>query len=179
MKLKILTGYVVVATLGVILAAPAFAQNVSQHAEAQLQHWIAKDPRLQADPGLMNDPTYLKNHPNFAIWLQQHPGAHKQVEQMGAYDKNHQWRNTNWWQHNDPDTMYKEHPDWVKNHPEWRNNGDWDDQNHWHDSNWYREHRQDWVKEHHPEWAKAKEHIEEKLAKHHQHHDHDNDNNQH
>ena len=68
MKLKILIGYVLAATLGAMFALPALAQ--SPQAEAELQRWISKDPRLQEDPGLMNNPTYLRNHPNFATWLE-------------------------------------------------------------------------------------------------------------
>jgi hypothetical protein len=177
MKLGSLKVYLVAASLGAIFAAPAFAQNVSQHTEQKLQNWIAKDPRLQADPGLMNDPTYLRNHPNFATWLQQHPQAHEQVEQMGAYDKNHQWHNRDWYQKNDPD--------WQRNHPNWANNnypnqyantghprgeGDYDEHHEWHDRDWYRDHRQEWVKEHHPEWAHDKEKIEAKVHEH-EHHD--------
>ena len=44
MKLKILTGYVVAATLGAMFALPAFAQNVNPQAEAKLQNWIARIP---------------------------------------------------------------------------------------------------------------------------------------
>lgn len=187
MRLKILTGYVVAAALGAIFALPAFAQNVNPLAEQQLQNWMARDPRLQADPGLMSDPTYLRNHPNFALWLQQHPNAHRQVEEMGAYDHSHQWRDTNWWRHNDPDGMYQNHPEWVRNHPEWRNDGDWDDQHHWHDRDWWRDNRRDWVAQHHPEWAEhheaAIEHHEARVERHEEkreekwdkHHDHDGD----
>jgi hypothetical protein len=151
MKLKILTGYVVAAALGAMLVVPAFAQNVNPKAEAQLQNWIARDPRLQADPGLMNDPTYLRNHPNFATWLQQHPNAHQQVEQMGAYDRNHQWRNTNWWRQNDPDWIHKNHPEWARNHPEW-------------------------AERHEQREEKVPQHVEQKFQQHHDSdHSHDHD----
>ncbi len=187
MKLKILIGYMVAAALGATLAVPVFAQSAGT--ERKLQNWIDRDPRLQADPGLMNDPTYLRNHPNFATWLQQHPAAHKQVKEMGAYDRNHQWRNTDWWHHNDPDTMYKEHPEWVKNHPEWRKDGDWDDQQHWHDRSWWQSNHKNWVQKHHPEWAQAQEQhqehretrrekIHEKVEKWEKHHEHNHSNSQ-
>jgi hypothetical protein len=160
MKLKILTGYVVAAALGVMFALPAFAQNVNPRAESQLQNWIARDPRLQADPGLMNNPTYLRNHPNFATWLQQHPNAHQQVEQMGAYDRNHQWRDTNWWQHNDPNWVSHNHPEWARNHPEWA------------------EHHEERVaprEEHAEHHEAAVEHHEERTAHHEEHRDHHGD----
>ena len=171
MKLKILTGYVVAATLGAMFALPAFAQNVKPHAEEKLQNWMAKDPRLESDPGLMNNPTYLKNHPNFALWLQDHPNAHRQVEQMGAYDRNHQWRDTEWWRHNDPDWIGQNHPEWVRDHPEWRNDGDWDDQHHWHDRGWWGANRREWVAQHHPEWAEHREAHLEHREEHLEHHE--------
>jgi hypothetical protein len=166
MKLKILICSLLAAALGTTWVLPAFAQNTSPEAEARLQRWMARDPHLQADPGLMDNPTYLHNHPNFATWLQQHPGAHQQVRAMGAYDNGHQWRNTDWWRHNNPDWIYQNRPEWVSNHPEWRHDGDWDDQHHWHDRDWWRDNRRDWVAQHHPEWAEAHERHEEKREEH-------------
>jgi hypothetical protein len=170
MKLKSLIGLSLAAMLGAMWVVPAFAQNVSAGAEAQLRNWMAKDPRLEADPGLMDNPTYLHNHPNFAIWLQQHPGAHQQVREMGAYDNGHHWHDTDWWRHNNPDWIYENHPEWVRNHPEWRNDGDWDDQHHWHDRDWWAANRGDWVVQHHPDWAAhhelAVEHHEEHVEHH-------------
>jgi len=93
-------------------AGSAYAQ-VNPRAEDQLQDWMSRDPRLQSDPGLMNDPTYLRNHPNFATWLQQHPGAHQQVENMGGYDEGHHWRDRNWWASNRQDWVREHHPDWA------------------------------------------------------------------
>ena len=187
MKLRILTGYAGALMLATIMARPVLAQNVNPKAERQLQHWMAEDPRLQSDPGLMDNPTYLRNHPNFATWLQEHPNAHRQVEEMGAYDNGHHWRDTDWWRHNDPDWMYEHHPEWVRDHPEWRHDGDWDDQHHWHDRDWWRDNNRDWVAQHHPEWAEARERHEEKREEHaerheekreekwEKHHDHDRD----
>jgi hypothetical protein len=167
MKLKILVSSLMTAALSIMLIAPAFAQNVAPGTEQKLQNWMAKDPRLEANPGLMNDPTYLKNHPNFALWLQQHPAAHRQVEGMGAYDNNHQWHNNNWWHQNNPNWVAQNHPEWNTNHPEWGNPGaPGYHENGYHEG--YNEglnehHDHDWVKNH-PEWA---EHHPE-LAKHHE-----------
>jgi hypothetical protein len=155
MRLKILIGYVGAAMLGAMFAMPAFAQ--SPHAEAELQHWMARDPRLEADPGLMDNPTYLRNHPNFAIWLQQHPGVHRQVEMLGAYDANHHWRNTEWWRQNNPNWIYQNHPEWIEHHPEWRSYGDWDEHHEWHDRGWWAANHPDWAAQHHPEWAAHRE----------------------
>ena len=115
------------------LANAAYAQSVNPQAENQLQNWIARDPRLQSNPGLMNDPTYLRNHPNFATWLQQHPNAHQQVEQMGAYDSHHQWRNRDWWAHNRNEKVEGRRPEWMasrdRNVPTWNH-----DQNNSHEN---------------------------------------------
>jgi hypothetical protein len=119
MKLKILTCSLLAATLGAMFALPAFAQEVNPQAEQQLRNWMARDPRLEADPGLMDNPTYLRNHPNFATWLSQHPNVHQQVERMGAYDNNHQWHSANWWHQNNPNWVAQNHPEWAGNHPEW------------------------------------------------------------
>jgi hypothetical protein len=185
MKLKILIGYVVAAVLGAMFALPALAQ--SPQAEAELQRWIAHDPRLQRDPGLMNNPTYLRDHPNFATWLREHPGAHQQVERMGAYDNDHRWHDTNWWHQNHPDWVSQNHPEWNNNHPEWGSShpggtgpGAYDEHHNWHDSNWWNANRADWVKQNHPEWAAHhEERVEHRQAavheyvEHHDHHDHD------
>ncbi len=161
------------AILGAVFAAPAFAQygnanNVNPGAEADLQRWIARDPRLQSDPGLMTTPTYLRNHPNFAKWLHDHPNAHEQVLQMGSYDNNHRWQ-------------------WNHEHQEWGNGGhtmyggggegDYDDQHHWHDSNWWHSNNSGWVNQHHPEWnnrhpewARVKADVHEARVEHHEEH---------
>ena len=152
MNWKKLSGYFIAVAMSAAFAAPTFAQNVNPKAEQQLQSWMAKDPRLQADPGLMNDPTYLKNHPNFATWLQEHPNAHQQVKQMGSYDKNHQWH------------YNKNAPSWAQNHPQTaRGEGDWDEHHQWHDKSWFETNKREWAEQHHPEWF-------EKYKEHHDHH---------
>jgi len=176
MKLKILSGYAAALVMGVLCALPAFAQNVNPRAEAQLQNWMARDPRLRADPGLMDNPTYLRNHPEFAMWLQRHPNAHRQVEAMGAYDTNHVWRETGWWRQNNPNWIYQNHPEWIQNHPEWRRDGDWDEHHEWHDRAWWSANHGDWVAQHHPEWAAhreaAIEHHEAGIERHEEHIEH-------
>ena len=96
-----------------LFVGAAYAQPVNPHAEEQLQDWIAKDPRLREDPGLMDNPTYLANHPNFATWLREHPGVHRQVEEMGAYDEHHHWRDREWWKKNHADWVHQHHPHWF------------------------------------------------------------------
>ena len=153
MRLKILFGYVSAAALSVMFVLPAAAQAPAPGAEAALHRWMAKDPRLEADPGLMDNPVYLRNHPEFAQWLQEHPRVHRQVAMMGAYDDNHVWRNTEWWRTNNPNWIYAHHPEWVEAHPEWRQYGDWDDHHEWHDRGWWASNHPEWVAAHHPDWG--------------------------
>jgi len=116
MKLKLPGLFLLATALSVMWTIGASAQNVSPGAERELQRWMARDPRLQADPGLMNNPTYLRNHPNFALWLQQHPGAHRQIDAMGAYDNDHHWHDRGWWGANHPDWAASHHPEWAEHH---------------------------------------------------------------
>jgi hypothetical protein len=96
-----------------LFVGAAYAQPVNPHAEEQLQDWIARDPRLRADPALMDNPTYLAHHPEFATWLQHHPNAHRQVEEMGAYDEGHHWHDRDWWVHNRAEWARAHHPHWF------------------------------------------------------------------
>lgn len=146
-----------VAMLCAAYVAPAFAQNVNPRAESELQNWMARDPRLHADPGLMENPEYLHNHPNFATWLSQHPGAHRQIGEMGAYDNGHVWRDREWWHQNNPNWLYANHPEWAYNNPAWRGEGDWDDHHVWHDRGWWQANNSAWVAQHHPDWAQVRE----------------------
>ena len=166
MRIRII-GFMV-ATLCVAYVAPVFAQNVSPRAEAELQNWMARDPRLQADPAIMENPEYLRNHPNFATWLSQHPNARRQITEMGAYDNGHVWHDRNWWHQNNPNWLYANHPEWAYNNPEWRGEGDWDDQHRvWHDRDWWRQNNGAWVAQHHPDWAEVREERHEERREEH------------
>ena len=87
MKLKVLFGYAITAALGLMFTLPASAQ--SPEAEAELRNWMARDPRLEADPDLMLNPRYQHEHPHFAEWLHEHPGIEREIVWMGAYDERH------------------------------------------------------------------------------------------
>ena len=62
-------------------AAPAFAQTAQQ----DLQQYVNSHPELQANPSLMNNPTYRANHPDLNHFLETHPQVDRQRlrEQLG------------------------------------------------------------------------------------------------
>jgi hypothetical protein len=67
----------------------------------------------------MTDPRYMNAHPDFQIFLDNHPNVATQARQMaahGAYDEKHQWHDRNWWTANNPKWTQQHHPEWV-HHP--------------------------------------------------------------
>jgi hypothetical protein len=170
---------VLAAVFCAVLAAPAFAQ--SPQAEAEFQRFLANHPDVRADPGLLSDKNYLYHHPNIATFLEQHPTIHQQAFMMGAYDRTHMWRDSNWWYRHDPNWTYQNHPEWFRAHPEWRapvmvapaaGVGDYDEHHQWHDKAWWMAHNRQWAEQHHPEWAQHREEQRERHEEHHEHHDH-------
>ncbi len=169
--------------LCVALAAPAFAQ--SPQTERKLQQIMQRHPALAANPSLVNNPQWQKQHPNVWTWFQDHPAALRQTSQAGAWERNGTWHNQNWWFQNNPNWVYQNHPEWIQGNPGWRQSGDWDADDHtWHNRDWYMQNRREWAEHHHPEWAHREEEENEHQGppygnawghyKHH-HHDHDND----
>jgi hypothetical protein len=98
---------------------PAFAQT----AEQDLQQYMSNHPALQANPSLMNNPTYLADHPDLRNFIANHP----QVDNRGygAYGRN--------WGRGDLDQYTSTHPDlranpslmndpnYLASHPDLRN----------------------------------------------------------
>jgi hypothetical protein len=150
-KIRPVLVFLTVACMGLV-ALPVFAQAVNPKAEATLQQFMATHPEVRANPGLMSDPTYLSQHSALRTFLQQHPNVRNQTWAMGAYDRNHQWQNSQWWFKNDPNWVRQHHPQWAQSNPQWYNDGDWDDQNRWHDRDWWTTHDRQWAEQHHPGW---------------------------
>jgi hypothetical protein len=145
--------------------ALALAQVPNPQAEREFQNYLNRHPQLRSNPELMTNPNFLKEHPGFSKWMQQHPAVAAQSHRMGAYDSRDRWHEPDWWQERDPDWVYKHHPEWAKDHPQWWNSyGANDDKHQWHDSDWWENHDRKWAEKHHPGWFK-----------HHQYHDYDND----
>jgi hypothetical protein len=151
MKFRMILASVAFACVG--FGTPAFAQGPSPQAEAWFHQYIASHPEVQRNPSLMTNQNYLNSHPTFAQFLETHPNIRNQAFGMGAWDRNHQWHDADWWHQNDPDWVYQNHPDWNQSHPAWMNNGDYDDTHHWRNRQWWEQNHPNWVKEHHPHWA--------------------------
>lgn len=97
-----------------ILGAPTLVTPArAQSTQAEFQHYLAKHPNLRAHPELMNDPHWLKEHPNFAEFRATHPHVKAEARAMGDYDSHHVWRDRSWWVQNDKAWAYKHHHDWF------------------------------------------------------------------
>jgi hypothetical protein len=110
--------FLITTALGCALgaAAPAFAQTAQQ----DLQQYVNSHPELQANPSLMNNPTYRANHPDLNHFLETHPQVDRQrYGTNGAYDRNHVWRNSDWWHHNDHNWYARNHSEEYYSHPGW------------------------------------------------------------
>lgn len=99
-------------------ATPAFAQNAA--AESYFQKYLAANPEVARNPGLMSDPRWLNAHPAFHKFLENHPDIAAQAHSMaagrgayGAYDTRHQWHDSNWWATNNPQWTQQHHPEWI------------------------------------------------------------------
>jgi hypothetical protein len=151
--------FVLAAVVSIMLAAPAFAQ--SPKTEANLQHILAKHPKLAANPHLVNNPTWQKEHPDVYAWFEHHPEAMRQTSHAGAWETNGTWREPDWWFHNNPNWVSQNRPDWI-------------------DREWWRQNHRDWVAQHHPEWAQEHQgppygHAYGHYKHKHKDKDHDND----
>jgi len=153
-----------------LLAASAFAQPApNPQAEHQWQRYLSNHPGLAEHPQWLNNPTYMKDHPNMAKWLQEHPRVRADARGQGMWDRNNgQWHDSDWWREHNPNQVYQNHPEWAQNHPNWRgpNDGDYDQNHHWQNRTWWQKNHPDWVKQHHPNWYRNNNNND---------HDHDHD----
>jgi hypothetical protein len=152
-------------TVSLLAAIPAFAQQPNPQAEAEWQHYLSKHPGLAEHPEWLENPTYLKDHPNMTKWLHDHPAVAQQAREAGMWDKQGQWHEASWWREHHPNQANQYHPDWAQQHPEWEqqhpgwnpnvqahNEGAMDEHHQWQQKEWWVEHHPNWVKEHHPGW---------------------------
>jgi hypothetical protein len=137
MKWKNLTLLSALAGLALAIATPVFAQT--PETMAKLNNIISEHPALQQNPRLLNNPGWLRDHPNVARFMADHPGVRRDVA-SGAFESNwggwdpehHSWHDAYWWHQNNPQWVYANHPDWGHNygwyqndygaHPEWFHN---------------------------------------------------------
>jgi hypothetical protein len=155
MRIRAISASIALAIACALINAPAFAQRPNPQSEREFQNYLNHHPELRANPEMMTNPGYLKQHPGFSKWMEQHPAVAAQSRRMGAYDTENRWHNSEWWQDRDPEWVYKHHPEWANEHPQWwKSYGDYDPQHRWHDSEWWETHNRAWAEEHHPGWFK-------------------------
>ncbi len=154
--------------------------NGNQYFGPRLNEFLNNHPgvgaQVRANPELLYDRQFRRQHPGLQEFLQNHPNVWRNFVAggpaqgpggWGAYDQNRQWRNADWWHQNDPDWMYRNHPEWAENHPDWRaNDGDFDDSHVWHNRGWWNDNHPDWVQRHHPNWYKHEQHQAAKEQQH-------------
>ena len=74
------------ALLAIATAGPAFAQ-VRQY-DADFNNYLSHHPneaaQIQANPRLIDDPTYIKNHPGLNQYLDNHPNVRKTIRAQSA-----------------------------------------------------------------------------------------------
>lgn len=162
MKMTMLT-IMAAALLAIATAAPAFAQTRQYDADFNnyLNHHPNEAAQLRSNPGLINNPSYIHNHPGLNTYLNNHPNVRRTIRGQtngaagpyargyGDYDSGHVWRDSDWWQQNNPGWWREHHPDWAANHPHWYPDGDYDDHHVWRDTGWWQKnHPQDWSQWH-------------------------------
>jgi hypothetical protein len=145
-------------------AGPAFAQaQYDADFNNYLNHHPNEAAQIRANPRLIDNPTYIHNHPGLNTYLDNHPNVRRTIRGQysgapmmggpgpvagrgyGDYDQNHVWRNADWWQQNNPGWWRQHHPEWAANHPHWYPDGDYDQNHVWRDSGW-------WQKNHPKQW---------------------------
>jgi hypothetical protein len=160
-----------VAILLLAMAAPSTSMAKMYNSE-RLDHWLNDHPgvrsKLAANPNLIYNKDFREDHPELRTFLQNHPDVWDKIGRgpgmaggprgWGDYDERHEWHDADWWHSNDRAWMYRHHPEWVENHPDWRrDDGDFDDAHVWHDRDWWNENHRDWVERRHPDWDRDKD----------------------
>jgi len=160
-----------VAILLLAMAAPSTSMANPYNSE-RFDHWLNNHQnvksRLDADPSLIYNRDFREHHPELREFFQNHPDVWTKLNRdrnlaggprgWGDYDERHEWHDADWWHSNDRAWMYRHHPEWVENHPDWRrDDGDFDDAHVWHDRDWWNENHRDWVERRHPDWDRDKD----------------------
>jgi len=120
-----ITAGILAIALCAVFATTASAQDPK--AEAYFQKYMAANPELQRNPGLINNPAWLNAHPDFHKFLENHPAIANQAHSMGgygnygnqagAYDNHHHWHNRDWWVKNNPNWVKQNQPGWMMQRP--------------------------------------------------------------
>ena len=163
------------------MAMPSISAAQYYH-EEKLDRFISQRPelkkQLERNPNLIYNKEWRERHPDLREFMQNHPQTWGKLpghDRWGAYGPDNGWHEADWWHDHDRDWFYRHHPEWAENHPEWRDDGDWDDQHHeWHDRDWRNDHHPDWVERYHPNWYKHQQHEAAKEEKFENKHEHEN-----
>ena len=123
--------------------APKYHPDSNAYALSSYLHYHPQVAQaLNQDPALSTDPTFLRMHPQFRVFLQKHPVVQRRLATRGwdfeQWQRSHQWNQR----------------------AEWRDADDWSDRD-WH-PHWNREH----------EFEEEEEAEEAEEAEHHERHDH-------
>jgi hypothetical protein len=187
MRLKLIGGALAMAVATIFVAASAFAQGMPNPAawQAFQRNHPQVAAEIRANPEVVWNSHWQKTHPAFVKWAEAHPGDYKALRHSGyfgygAYDQQHQWRNAQWWQQNNPTWAREHHPEWWQGQGPmagpagW---GDYDEHHQWRNAEWWRTHNPNWVKQHHPNWmthqqAVTERHQEHRTMKEQQHQEH-------
>jgi hypothetical protein len=130
MKMKI---SIVAALFAIALATRALAQMAPGQADADYSNYLSKHPneaaQIQANPRLIDNPTYIKNHPALAYFLDNHPNVRKTIRAQangtmhgpgsaayaghgpGNYAARQQSHNAWWGEKNHSAAWHQRHPD--------------------------------------------------------------------
>ena len=167
-------GAVAILLLAMAVPSKSIAQSPSLYHSERFKKFLNEHQRLKAhlaaNPELVYDRRFREEHPELRQFLQNHPEVWQKIARgpnmapggargWGDYDSNHEWRDADWWHEHDSAWMYRHHPEWAENHPDWRTeDGDFDDARVWHDRDWWNENHRDWVERQHPNWFKHQQH---------------------
>jgi hypothetical protein len=171
--MKHLKPILTVAIMMLAMAIPAISS--AQYQEARLDKFLGDHPdvraKLQRDPNLIYNKGFREQHPELQQFMQDHPNVWGKMPgsgRWGAYGPDHNWHESDWWHQNDPGWMYKNHPEWAQNHPDWKG----DEHSH---PEWFRHpeeafHHEEAVHHEHEEAVHQQEAVHHAEAVHHDHH---------
>ncbi|MGA7871983.1 MAG: hypothetical protein WCA22_13945 [Candidatus Binatus sp.] len=115
------------AGLILLLAAAMPSMAMAQYGEPRLDHFLDSHPgmktQLERNPDLIYNRNFRKQHPDLEAFMQNHPNVWGKLAgsgRWGAYGPDHNWHEADWWHEHDPGWLYKNHPEWAENHPDWR-----------------------------------------------------------
>ena len=129
--MKRLASLLAAATFALLLYVPsAHAQYSNLPNQQAWNQYLENHPKaaaeLRANPSLIYNSNWRSQHEHLEDWLSKHPDDWKAMRQpapwqnrYGAWDKD-EWRDQDWWYHNNPKWAHENHPDWWQEHKDWQ-----------------------------------------------------------